>query len=402
MRVLISGGGIAGLTLAYWLHEYGITSIIIEQAAGVSHDGYGLDFYGTGYDVAERMGLLEKLRERQLPFDNVAYVNDTGKMVICINNALMQKIMHQRYMALMRWMLEDVLHDALPSTVEIRYNTTLTAIRPGPDAVEVTFSDGTSDTFDLLIGADGVHSNTRRLVFGEDVLFERYLGYYFASYQLTDHYGIGHAWKNYVQPGRLASAYCSSQEDQIATFLMYKTPDEGRIPREQRLPRLRKVFAGMGWVTQQLLDDAPDPDAIFMDAMTQIHMPSWHQGRVALVGDACGCPTSLSGQGASMAMGGAYMLAEALHTAPDYASAFRQYEQRVRPYIEQRQENARKFAKNYLPGSPLGLVVQQIGLKFLLREAFSGLLRQQFGAESLLADRPAHVFEPTRLPLPHR
>lgn len=400
MRVLISGGGIAGLTLAYWLHEYGITPIVIEQAAGVYRDGYGLDFYGTGYDVAERMGLLEKLSERRLPFDDVAYVDSSGKTVAHINNALMQKIMHQRYMALMRWMLEDVLHDAVADSVEVRYGTTLTAVQPGPDAVAVTFSDGTSDTFDLLIGADGVHSNTRRLVFGEDALFERYLGYYFASYQLTDHYGIGHAWKNYVKPGRLAAAYCSNQEDQIATFLMYKAPNEGYIPREQRLPRLREVFAGMGWVTQQLLDDAPD--TIFLDTMTQIYMPSWSQGRVALVGDACSCPTSMSGQGASMAMGGAYLLARALHTEPDYASAFRQYEQFMHPHVERRQVNARKLATSFLPSTPLGLVIQQLSMKLLLRETFSGLLRQQFGAESLLAEQDAHLTEPTRLPLPRR
>ena len=402
MRVLISGGGIAGLTLAYWLRKYGITPIVIEQAAGTSHDGYGLDFYGTGYDVAERMGLLEKLGERQLPFDDVAYVDGSGKAVAHLSMALMQKIMHQRYMALMRWMLEDVLHDAVADMAEIRYSTTLTAIQPGPDSVAVTFSDGTGDTFDLLIGADGVHSNTRRLVFGEDARFERYLGYSFASYQLTDHYGIGHAWKNYVRPGRLASAYCSNQEDQIATFFMYKVPDEGHIPREQRLPRLRKIFAGMGWVTQRLLDDAPDPDAIFMDTMTQIYMPSWHQGRVALVGDACACPTSMSGQGASMAMGGAYLLAEALHTATDYTTAFRRYEQLMRPHVERRQENACKLAKTFLPSSLLGLVIQQLGMKLLLRDAFSGLLRQQFGTESLLADQHAHLFEPTKLPLPRR
>lgn len=402
MRVLISGGGIAGLTLANFLHYYGISSVIIEQAAGIRHDGYGLDFYGTGYDVAERMGLLERLGEQQIPFENIAYVDNSNKITAHINIALMHKIMRGRYMALIHWTLEDVLHEALNGAVEIRYATTLVAVNPTPDEVVVTFNDGTTDTFDLLIGADGVHSKVRQLVFGDDARFQRYLGYYFASYHLPDRYGIGHAWKNYVEPGRMAAAYCSNQEGEIVTFLMYKTADEGYIPHEQRLPRLRRAFANMGWVTQRLLDDAPDPANIFLDTMTQIEMPCWHQGRVALVGDACGCPTSLSGQGASMAMGGAYLLAEALHIIPDYTSAFRHYEQQVRPHVEQRQKNARSLAKTFLPGSSFELVMQRLVLKVLLRDAWSGLLRQQFGAESMLPSQKQAIRQTTQEILPRK
>jgi len=116
-----------------------------------------------------------------------------------------------------------------------------------------------------------------------------------ACYALPDHYGIGPNWKNYAEPGRQAGAYCSSNEGEIITLFMYKAQDEGYIPREQRLPRLRQVFAVMDWITPQLLDNVPDPEAIFMDTVTQIQMPTWHQGRVALVGDACGCPTLISG-----------------------------------------------------------------------------------------------------------
>lgn len=385
MRVLISGGGIAGLTLAYWLRQYGIEVLVIERAAPYCHDGYGLDFYGTGYDVAERMGVIDQLRAQQFPWKEIAYVNASGKRVAHMSIALIYKITRNRYMPLMHSTLEEVLYKAVADSVGVRHNTTLVAVQPGSDEVAVTFNDGTTDSFDLLIGADGVHSNVRRLVFGKNDQFERYLGYYFASYPLSDRYGIGHGWINYAEPGRLASAYCSNKDGEIITFFMYKAPDEGYIPREQRLPRLRKVFAGMGWITPQLLEAITDPEHMLLDTMTQILMPSWHQGRVALVGDACGCPTSLSGQGASMAMGGAYLLAEALHTAPDYASAFQRYEQRVRPQVEQRQKNARGNAGVFLPGSRMGLALQQLALKLLLRDAWAGLLRQQFGVESLVS-----------------
>lgn len=384
MRVLISGGGIAGLTLAYWLHQYGGTPIVIEQADGIRRDGYGLDFYGAGYDVAERMGLLSRLRQQQIHVDSIAYVDTSGKPVVKMDIALMRKIMHDRYMGLMHWTLEEALYEAIADDVEVRYGRSLVAVKSGPDEVLVTFNNGTTEPFDVLVGADGVHSNTRRLVFGPEEQFTRHLGYSFASYALPDRYGIGRVWKNYTEPGRLAGAYGSNNDGEIITFFMYKTADEGHIPREQRLPHLRQAFAGMGWVTAHLLDDVADPNAIFMDTVTQIQMPTWHCGRVALVGDACGCPTLLSGQGASLAMGGAYMLAEVLHTTADYQDAFRHYERQMRPHVEARQKNARGFAKSFVPDSKLGLRVQQVLMKLLLRDAFIGLLRRQFGAESFL------------------
>ncbi len=382
MRVLISGGGIAGLTLAYWLHHYHIPTVVIEQEEHSHHSGYGLDFYGMGYDVAERMELLNPLGQQQIPFKDISYVDAKGSPIAHIDIALMQKIMHNRYMALMHWTLEDMLYQAIAHDVEVRYGSTLVSIHPGPGEVAVAFNDGTTETFDLVIGTDGVYSNVRRLVFGPDASFKRYLGSYFASYALPDRYRVGHAWKNYVEPNRLAAAYCSNNEGEIITFLMYRAADEGHIPREQRLPRLRQAFAGMGWITQRLLEDVTDPEAIFLDTMTQIQMPSWHCGRVALVGDACGCPTSLSGQGASLAMGGAYLLAQALHETPDYAAAFLHYEQQMRPYVEQRQKNARNLAGTFLPKSNLALLLQQLLMKLLLRRAFTGLLRRQFGVES--------------------
>lgn len=384
MRVLISGGGIAGLTLAYWLHQYHIPSVVVEQAACIRHDGYGLDFYGTGYDVAERMGLIDRLAQQQIPFEDIAYVDGSGKTVTHLDISVMRKVMRQKYMALMHWTLEEALYEAVVHAIEVRSGATLVSIKPNPNEVEIAFNDGTTATFDVLIGTDGVHSHTRSLIFGPEALYQRYLGYYFASYSLPDHYDIGHAWKNYIEPGRLTAAYCSNNEGEIITFLMCKTADEGYIPREQRLSWLRRKFAGMGWVTQRLLADVADAEAIFLDTLTQIQMPSWHQGRVALVGDACGCPTSMSGQGASMAMGGAYLLAQALHEMPNSEAAFLRYEQQMRAPVERRQKNARDLAKAFLPDSKLGLVMQQLMMKVVLRESFSGLLRQQFGAESLL------------------
>jgi len=385
MRVLISGGGIAGLTLAYWLHQYTIPSVVIEQAQAIRRDGYAIDFFGTGYEVAERMGLIDRLWVQHIPLDYIAYVNKSGKQVAKLDVTLMRRIMDGKYMALMHWTLEEALYEALAGQVEVRFGRSLTRVVSGPDAVVVTFTDGTTESFDLLIGADGVHSRTRALVFGPEEQFGRFLGYTVASYPLADRYDIGHSWKMYVEPGRLTGAYCSHHEGEIFSFFMYQTAEREHLPREQRLPRLRQVFAGMGWITPQLLSDAPDPDAIFMDAVIQIQMSTWHRDRVAFVGDACGCPTLISGQGASLAMGGAYLLAEALHQTANYQEAFHRYEQQMPPHVQAQQKSARGFARTFLPGTPLGLLIQQVMLKVLLREAFRDLLRRQFGAQSILA-----------------
>jgi len=402
MRVLISGGGIAGLTLAYWLHQYAISSVVIEQANEIRRDGYAIDFLGTGYDVASRMGLIDRLAAQQVPFEGLVYVNKDGKPIAKLDAALIRTITDGKYMGLMHATLEAVLYEALEGSVEVRFGRWLVAIEPGPNAVVVTFNDGTTESFDLLIGADGVHSTTRALVFGPEDQFSRYLGYTIACYPLADRYGIGHTFKMYNEPGRMAAAYCTPQADDLLMFFMYQAAKKEHLPREQRLARLREVFAGMGWLTEQFLSDVSPSENVFMDAVIQIQMPTWHQGRVALVGDACDCPTLLSGQGASLAMGGAYLLARALHESADYQQAFRRYEQQMFASVQAEQKSGRSFAKSFLPGSPLGLFVQQTMMKVLLRPTFRGLLRRMFGAQSILSPQDAkpaqHAGKPERLP----
>jgi hypothetical protein len=217
------------------------------------------------------------------------------------------------------------------------------------------------------------------------------LGSTVATCLLPDRYGISttHTFQLYVEPKRMTAAYCTPHAGEIFIFFMYQAPQSEHVPREQRLSRLREALSGMGWRTEQFLADISPTQRVFMDAVVQIQMPHWHKGRVALVGDACYCPTLLSGQGASLAMGGAYLLARALHDAGDYEQAFGQYEQRMFGFVQAQQKNGRSFAKSFLPGSPLGLFVQRTMMKLLLRPMFRGLLRRQFGAETLVTEPPA-------------
>lgn len=345
MRVLIAGGGIAGLTLAHFLSRHGMASVVIERASDLRQEGYALDFFGIGYEVAERMGLLDRLSSSQIAFDAIAYVNAQGQLIAKLDAALLRQVTGGKYLALMRSSLEEALYEALAGRVEVQFGRWCVSATPRIDAVEVTFNDGTTESFDLLIGADGVHSGTRQLLFGPDEQFSQDLGYTVACYPLADRYGIGRAWNMYVEPGRLVAALCTPQAGELLAVFMDHSVKGKPLPREQRLVHLREVFAGMGWLTEQFLDDAPASAAVFMDAFTLIQMPTWHRGRVALVGDACGCPTPLSGQGASLAMAGAYLLARALHEAASYQEAFKSYEQQMRPYVQAQQKNARRFAK---------------------------------------------------------
>ncbi len=139
MRMLISGGGIAGITLAYWLRRYGFEPVVIEQASTIRHEGYAIDFFGTGYDVAGRMDLIDRLQARQVPIEYVAYVNGSGTSIARLDISLVRKIMHGKYMALMHWTLEEPLYEALAANVAVRFGRSLVAVRNSPQAVMVSY-----------------------------------------------------------------------------------------------------------------------------------------------------------------------------------------------------------------------------------------------------------------------
>ncbi len=388
MKILISGGGIAGLTLAYWLYHYGHEPVVIEQANGLRRDGYGIDFYSTGYDVAERMGIIERLRARQIKAHYLAYVDEAGTPVARISlDTLRREAFNGTYMALMHATLEEELYTAVRFDVDIRFNTSIQHIDQTSDTVTATFDNGTQESYDFLVGADGIHSNVRSLVCGPEQDFAHYLGYYTAACIVPAHYGPIDGWQNYAEPGRQIGVYPTDTPGDLATLFIFSAPDDGYVPHSQRLAKLQDVYQGMGWITPQVLADMNDQQNIFMDTVTQIHMPYWSAHRVVLLGDACGCMTLVSGQGVSMAMGGAYILAEELRDQRDMHRAFLNYEHRMRPEVEKRQHKAHDFAKSFVPGSELGLKAGRLIMNILFRDAFAGVLKGQLFGTSILRDR---------------
>ncbi|MFE9390117.1 FAD-dependent monooxygenase [Streptomyces sp. NPDC006784] len=386
MKVLISGGGIAGLTLAYWLDHYGHTPVVIERAPHGRLGGYGIDFFGTGYDVAARMGITDRLAAHQLPTESIRYVDEAGRVTARLERRLLEKVIRGPYLALMHTTLEEALGDAVRDRVDIRYGRRITAVEQPPDCVGVTFTDGEREHFDLVLGADGVHSETRELAFGPEGDFAHHLGYTMACYPVPDTHGLGPHRIHYSEPGRQTILYPSDVPGQLIALFLYRTRDRRPPPRAQRRAALRSAFADAGPLTSQLLDAAPEED-LFMDTLTQITMPSWHIGRIALTGDACSAMTLTSAQGASMAMAGGYLLAQALHQHDDHQAAFRAYQTRLRPAVQERQQRARAFARSLVPASRTGIAAQHLISRLVLRDLFSGLLRRGYGDTTSILDR---------------
>ncbi|WP_030517756.1 FAD-dependent monooxygenase [Nocardia sp. NRRL WC-3656] len=379
MKVLVSGGGIAGLTCAYWLHRHGHTPVVVERAGFGPLGGYGIDFSGTGYDIADRMGLLDSLAARQLRAEDLVYVDRSGKVTARLKRPLVEKVLRGPYLALMHTTLEEALAEAVSGSVEIRYRHSIADVRQSSSAVDVTFSDGQCEQFDILVGADGVNSSTRVLLFGPNAQYARNIGYKVACYPVSDVPDFERVRAHYTESGRQTVVYATDVPGESVAVFLYSSRNATIPPRAERAHGLRTAYAGAGWVTEQLLDAAP-AEGFFMDNLTQIRMPTWRNGRTVLIGDACGAMTLASAQGTSLAMAGGYLLACALrdhHNDPD--AAFAAYESRLRPVVTARQNRARAFARSLVPPSRVGVATQRLITRLMLHDSFAPLLRLGFG-----------------------
>lgn len=386
-RVLISGAGIAGLTLATLLKQQGYEPLVVERNKALRSEGYMMDFFGSGWDVAERMGLSDELRAIRYPIDALQFVDASGEIYASVPITRVSHALGGKYVYLRRSDLERILHDRGSALgVDIRFGSVVTALRETGNAVRATFVDGTEADFALVFGADGVHSGVRRLVFGEGRQFERFLGGYVAAFHLGHHkFDIGRAVKLYEETDRIAAFYPLDAKRMDATYVFRH--DEVHVLPEERLSFVRKEFKGAGWIAENMLKAYRASEPIHFDSLTQIVMPHWHKGRVALLGDACGCLTLLAGQGSHMAMAGAYLIAGELQRhSGDYARAFAAYEAKLKPEVTKRQEDAAAFARYFIPSKRSRPWLRRLVIKLMFSPLVLPLVFRWFGARSVLQD----------------
>ncbi len=340
-NVLISGASIAGPATAYWLNQYGFDVTVVERATAIRSGGYPIDVRGTAIDVVERMGVLPQLRAAHVDTRKLTFVDAAGHPIAAITPEDLSGGRTARHVELPRGALASVLYELTRHRqVHYRFDDSIEALEDDGAGVNVRFRSGTEQRFDIVIGADGLHSNTRALAFGPEAPFHRYLGFCFNLFSLPNELGLSREAVIYSEPGRLAGVYAVGESTMLQAFLNFATdepPFRSNTDVDLQRRRTEELFRDGGWEIPRLVAAMERADDLFFDTVSQIHMPHWSSGRVALVGDAAHAPSFLSGQGTSLALVGAYVLAGELATHTDPIDAFASYERLARPFTEANQ-----------------------------------------------------------------
>jgi 2-polyprenyl-6-methoxyphenol hydroxylase-like FAD-dependent oxidoreductase len=384
-RILISGASIAGLTLAHWLARYGFRPTVVERSPGPRAGGNGVDVRGLAVDVVERMGILPAVRAVAADVHGMKFVDardrTTARVDIRIPGAM--EIMRGDLVALLRAETE----------ADFLFGDSIRSLEPDDRGVTVGFDEAAEARFDLVVGADGLHSHVRRLAFGPEERFLRFKDHYFAFADSDASLGEDRWVTMYNTPGRMTGLYRSGNHARAKAFFMFRsTPlsyDHRDTDEHKRL--VRDVFGGeTAWRTPELLDMAlADPDFYF-DALSQVRMDAWSSGRVALVGDAAWCASPASGAGAELALVGAYRLAGELSAArDDHRTAFRRYQAALGPLVRKKQRI----------GPNLRIMVPRTATGRRVRDALARLplIRAAAAAERLA--RPRHAQELPTYPI---
>jgi 2-polyprenyl-6-methoxyphenol hydroxylase-like FAD-dependent oxidoreductase len=343
VNILISGAGIAGLAGARQLGTRGHDVTVVEYARRLRVTGTPIDIRGDAIETVDRMGLLTEIQKHRVSMSELTqFVDSRGRPVAPMPLAEISD--SDDDIELLREDLVRILADALPDTAAIRFGDSIETLTDDGAGVDVRFASGRTGRYDLVLGADGEHSAVRRLVFGPEEDYLRHLGVYFA---LADHPGEAQSRSAnliYNVPGRMAGIFRYDGKAVAVFQFRSKRIDYDRRDLDAQKKILIDAFAGYrSWRIPELLDAVRADPAFYFTSASQIHLPSWHRGRVVLVGDAGYSPAFLSGRGTSLALTGARFLAEELERCGnDHAAAFAGYEARLRPYVT--------FAQNRVGG----------------------------------------------------
>jgi 2-polyprenyl-6-methoxyphenol hydroxylase-like FAD-dependent oxidoreductase len=354
--VLISGAGVAGPTLAYFLARKGYRTTVVERSQGLRSSGNPVDVRGPALPVAERMGILPKLRDAATTATAMAVLDAKGRQVATVPMASAKSGSSE--VELPRGDLARTLYEAARDDAEFLFDDTMVATDQTPDGVDVTFDRAGPRRFDMVVGADGLHSLTRRLAFGPESEFVRHMGVYVATMPLDEPVDHPTDILMYNTPGRLISVHPSRGKALVA-FIFRGGLVDGFDYRdmEQHKRIVAEAYAGIGWRAPELLQRVREADDLYFDSVSHVRLPRWSNGRVVLLGDAASC-VSLFGDGSSLAMAGAYTLAEALGDG-----GFDRYEAEHRKLVEPKQKRVGQAAGLIVPKTRTGIAVRNFVAK---------------------------------------
>ncbi|MCV7343409.1 FAD-binding domain [Mycolicibacterium rhodesiae] len=385
MKIAISGAGVAGPALAHWLQRGGHEPTLIERAPHFRTGGYLIDFWGVGYRVAQRMGVEPAIRDAGYQLESLRSVGPDGRTLASLKVSGFRRAARGELVSVARGDLAAAIYATVADRVEAIFDDSITGIDQHPGGVTLTFARTQTRDFDLLVGADGLHSNVRRLAFAPDEGVERYLGCMVAAavveaYRPRDEL----VYVTYGRPGRSVSRF-SLRGDRTLFLFVFRAgqcSDPGAI--EARKALLWSEFGDAGWECKQILAALEDVDDLYFDVVSQIRMDRWSRGRVALIGDAAACVSLLAGEGTGLAMTAAYVLAGELQCAQgDHRRAFRAYEKLMRPFIEGKQAGAEKLLPVFATKTEFGLrirhaVMRAMNFGRVFDLVASGSLRDDF------------------------
>jgi 2-polyprenyl-6-methoxyphenol hydroxylase-like FAD-dependent oxidoreductase len=379
--VLISGAGIGGPALAFWLRRHGFAPAVVEVAPGPRPGGHAVDMRGAGREVVDRMGLLDLVREASVDERGFAYVDRRGRWTAKMPADLFGGEGMVAEIEIMRGELTRILYEATREGTEYLFGDRIAALSEGEDGVKVTFAGGTVRNFDLVVGADGVHSAVRRLAFGPESDFVRHIGGYTAYFTVPDPGNLENWFLMHNEPGGLVAGIRPERGGTAKAMLSFTAPaldyDRRDVLAQQEI--LRQKFKTMGWLAPQMLAAMPGADDFYFDAFSQVHMDRWYRGRTVLLGDAGYCGSPLVGLGTAMALVGAYVLAGELSASPDdHVAAFARYQHEMSDYVKQCQTLPGTGIKGFAPQTALMIRLRNLSMGAMTRWPMRALIAKQF------------------------
>ena len=337
--ILISGASVAGPALAFWLSRYGFKPTIVERAPAIRQGGYAIDFRGVAMEVLEKMDIVKEIKKHETRAGKITIVDKDNRKL-----ASMPDGFTSGELEILRGDLANVFYEATKENTEYIFDNSISNMQQTPTGVEVAFSNGKSRKFDLVIGADGLHSNVRALAFGDEQKFLHHLGIYFAVFTTPNFMDLKDmAGLYYGTLGKRTGLFSARKDTKAQSAFYFASPKFDYNYRDINAQKqiIREKFAGEQWQIPKMLQHMDDATDFYFDSVSQIRMDRWSNDRIALLGDAGYCASPMSGMGTSMAVTGAYILAGELKEADgDYSIAFARYQEKMRPFVTAAQKLA--------------------------------------------------------------